>query len=101
VLAPERYAELLDELGFGDQQVRLQVYAHHLQPLSSGSRARRSHASRGRSGMQNGRDLWTPTENAFSPSSATGCPTSIRSNEYSCGHEETEAVGRRPTSQPH
>lgn len=30
VLAPERYAELLDELGFGKQHVRLQVYAHHL-----------------------------------------------------------------------
>jgi len=30
VLAPERYAELLDELGFVDQHVRLQVYGHHL-----------------------------------------------------------------------
>ena len=30
VLAPERYAELLDELGFEEQHVRLQVYAHHL-----------------------------------------------------------------------
>ena len=30
VLAPERYAELLDGLGFGEQQVRLQVYGHHL-----------------------------------------------------------------------
>jgi trans-aconitate 2-methyltransferase len=30
VLAPEDYAVLLDELGFGDQQVRLQVYPHHL-----------------------------------------------------------------------
>lgn len=30
VLEPERYAEILDSLGFGDQQVRLQVYAHHL-----------------------------------------------------------------------
>jgi trans-aconitate 2-methyltransferase len=30
VLAPERYAELLDELGFADQHVRLQVYGHHL-----------------------------------------------------------------------
>ena len=30
VLAPERYAELLDELGFTDQHVRLQVYGHHL-----------------------------------------------------------------------
>jgi len=30
VLAPEEYAELLDQLGFGDQHVRLQVYVHHL-----------------------------------------------------------------------
>jgi len=31
VLRPERYAELLDTLGFGEQHVRLQVYAHHLE----------------------------------------------------------------------
>ena len=31
VLAPEQYAELLDELGFGEQHVRLQVYVHHLE----------------------------------------------------------------------
>jgi trans-aconitate 2-methyltransferase len=30
VLAPERYATLLDGLGFADQHVRLQVYGHHL-----------------------------------------------------------------------
>jgi trans-aconitate 2-methyltransferase len=30
VLPPERYAELLDEDGFTDQHVRLQVYGHHL-----------------------------------------------------------------------
>ena len=30
VLAPEAYSTLLDELGCSDQQVRLQVYAHHL-----------------------------------------------------------------------
>jgi len=30
VCAPERYAELLDGLGFSEQQVRLQVYGHHL-----------------------------------------------------------------------
>ncbi len=30
VLAPEAYAVLLDELGFAHQQVRLQVYLHHL-----------------------------------------------------------------------
>jgi trans-aconitate 2-methyltransferase len=30
VLAPEAYAELLDQLGFGEQHVRLQVYTHHL-----------------------------------------------------------------------
>lgn len=30
VLAPERYAELLDELGFAEQHVRLQVYGHRL-----------------------------------------------------------------------
>lgn len=30
VLAPERYAELLDALGFDRQHVRLQVYIHHL-----------------------------------------------------------------------
>jgi trans-aconitate 2-methyltransferase len=29
VLAPERYAALLDELGFARQHVRLQVYGHH------------------------------------------------------------------------
>ncbi len=30
VCTPERYAELLDEIGFVEQQVRLQVYGHHL-----------------------------------------------------------------------
>ena len=30
VLPPERYAELLDELGFDELHVRLQVYGHHL-----------------------------------------------------------------------
>jgi trans-aconitate 2-methyltransferase len=30
VLPPERYAELLDALGFTRQHVRLQVYCHHL-----------------------------------------------------------------------
>jgi trans-aconitate 2-methyltransferase len=30
VLRPEQYAELLDELGFVEQHVRLQVYGHHL-----------------------------------------------------------------------
>jgi trans-aconitate 2-methyltransferase len=30
VLAPEAYAALLDDLGCQDQQVRLQVYVHHL-----------------------------------------------------------------------
>src|SRR5262245_58646266 len=30
VLAPEAYAEILDELGFGEQHVRLQVYVHQL-----------------------------------------------------------------------
>jgi trans-aconitate 2-methyltransferase len=30
VLAPEEYAELLDELDFGEQHVLLQVYPHHL-----------------------------------------------------------------------
>jgi trans-aconitate 2-methyltransferase len=30
VLAPERYATLLDGLGFEDVHVRLQVYGHHL-----------------------------------------------------------------------
>ncbi len=30
VLAPEVYATVLEELGFGDQHVRLQVYGHHL-----------------------------------------------------------------------
>src|SRR5579862_3207249 len=30
VLPPERYAELLDQLGFVEQHVRLQVYGHHL-----------------------------------------------------------------------
>lgn len=30
VLAPEAYAALLDRLGYRDQHVRLQVYAHHL-----------------------------------------------------------------------
>lgn len=31
VLAPERYAELLDRAGFEEQSVRLQVYAHRLE----------------------------------------------------------------------
>jgi trans-aconitate 2-methyltransferase len=30
VLAPEAYAEVLDQLGFAEQHVRLQVYGHHL-----------------------------------------------------------------------
>lgn len=30
VLPPERYAEILDGLGFGELTVRLQVYGHHL-----------------------------------------------------------------------
>jgi trans-aconitate 2-methyltransferase len=30
VLTPERYAELLNELGFCEQHVRLQVYGHHM-----------------------------------------------------------------------
>jgi trans-aconitate 2-methyltransferase len=30
VLAPERYAEILDQLGFEQQHVRLEVYAHRL-----------------------------------------------------------------------
>jgi trans-aconitate 2-methyltransferase len=30
VLPPDRYAEVLDELGFVEQHVRLQVYGHHL-----------------------------------------------------------------------
>jgi trans-aconitate 2-methyltransferase len=30
VESPERYAELLDRLGFSEQHVRLQVYGHHL-----------------------------------------------------------------------
>ncbi len=31
VLPPERYAEMLDELGFDDLIVRLEVYGHHLE----------------------------------------------------------------------
>jgi trans-aconitate 2-methyltransferase len=34
VLAPERYATILDELGFDEQHVRLQVYAHRLASTS-------------------------------------------------------------------
>ncbi|MGA2969363.1 MAG: methyltransferase domain-containing protein [Acidimicrobiales bacterium] len=34
VLTPERYATVLDELGFVDQHVRLQVYAHRLASTS-------------------------------------------------------------------
>jgi trans-aconitate 2-methyltransferase len=34
VLAPERYATILDELGFDEQHVRLQVYAHRLTSTS-------------------------------------------------------------------
>ena len=33
-MAPEEYAVLLDELGFVKQQVRLQVYLHHLSSTS-------------------------------------------------------------------
>lgn len=35
VLAPERYSVILDELGAGEQHVRLQVYPHHLETSSS------------------------------------------------------------------
>jgi len=31
VLPPERYAEILDSLGFEDLTVRLEVYGHHLE----------------------------------------------------------------------
>jgi trans-aconitate 2-methyltransferase len=31
VLPPERYAEILDSLGFGELTVRLEVYGHHLE----------------------------------------------------------------------
>ncbi|MET0920863.1 MAG: methyltransferase domain-containing protein [Acidimicrobiia bacterium] len=34
VLLPEQYAELLDEIGFAQQHVRLQVYGHHLESTS-------------------------------------------------------------------
>lgn len=34
VLGPEQYAELLDELGYREQHVRLQVYGHHLESTS-------------------------------------------------------------------
>lgn len=34
VLAPEAYAELLEELGFAHQHVRLRVYVHHLRSSS-------------------------------------------------------------------
>jgi trans-aconitate 2-methyltransferase len=34
VLRPEQYAELLDEMGFTEQHVRLQVYGHHLDATS-------------------------------------------------------------------
>ncbi len=35
VLPPERYALLLDKLGFAGQHVRLQIYVHHLPATSS------------------------------------------------------------------
>jgi trans-aconitate 2-methyltransferase len=35
ILSPERYALLLDELGFGELHVRLQVYVHHLRSTAS------------------------------------------------------------------
>jgi trans-aconitate 2-methyltransferase len=34
VLRPEQYAELLDEMGFAEQHVRLQVYGHHMDSTS-------------------------------------------------------------------
>ena len=37
VLAPEEYAVLLDELGFADQQVRLQVYSTTCPPPPASS----------------------------------------------------------------
>ena len=38
MLAPESYAALLDELGFTEQSVRLQVYGHHLRVDRRGRR---------------------------------------------------------------
>jgi trans-aconitate 2-methyltransferase len=35
VLPPDRYAEVLDGLGFGEQHVRLQVYGHHLESTAA------------------------------------------------------------------
>jgi trans-aconitate 2-methyltransferase len=35
VLAPERYAELLDDLGAAELHVRLQVYGHHLESTAA------------------------------------------------------------------
>ena len=34
VLRPEQYAELLDDMGFAEQHVRMQVYAHHMNSTS-------------------------------------------------------------------
>jgi trans-aconitate 2-methyltransferase len=34
VLRPEQYAELLDEMGFAEQHVRMQVYGHHMDSTS-------------------------------------------------------------------
>jgi trans-aconitate 2-methyltransferase len=58
VLAPEAYSALLDELGCADQQVRLQVYAHHLDSTEDvvewlkGSTLTRFKASLGPEGWQ-------------------------------------------------
>jgi len=49
ILEPERYAELLDQLGFSDQHVRLQVYPHRLpsrEDVVDGSRGRCSSLTR-------------------------------------------------------
>jgi trans-aconitate 2-methyltransferase len=35
VLAPERYAEILDEIGFAELRVRLEVYCHRLTATAS------------------------------------------------------------------
>ena len=84
VLRPEAYAELLHDLGFERQHVRLQVYGHVLPSTSSRGRlgvaVPRSPASGGRCRPSATRSSSASTAIACSPSSVTMRRTSTRSS---------------------
>src|SRR5205085_1040254 len=95
VLPPERYAELLDGLGVEAQQVRLQVYGHHLESAESvieWVRGTLLTDYQRRLGDPLFEDSWPAIENGYSPCSAPA-PSSSRSSA-SCSGREPSASRR-------